>query len=78
MTLSSTGMGKEDLFRKLAEFRAGDLDWTSGKAFGMVLNAGQEYMKIGREDYAMFLSQNGLVFSEFQNKSGTKIWDRHF
>ncbi len=65
MTFSSTGMEKEELFEKLAEFRVGDLDWTSGKAFDMVFNAGQEYMEIDREAYAMFLSLNGLDFTEF-------------
>jgi glutamate/tyrosine decarboxylase-like PLP-dependent enzyme len=60
-------MGKEELFRKLEEFRAGDLNWQSGRAFGMVFNAGKDYMEVGREAFSMFLSQNGLDFTEFKS-----------
>ncbi len=67
MNFSKEGMTEEEIFEKLEYFISRDVDWESGKAFGMVFNAGKEYRDISRKAYSMFLFQNGLDFTQFDS-----------
>ena len=65
MKISKKGMTRKELFKKLDERRAGDLNWQSGKVFGYVFDPGKEAMEIGKEVYSKFLTENALDFSVF-------------
>jgi len=65
MKISKKGLSKKELFKKLDERRAHDLNWQSGKVFGYVFDPGKEAMEIGKEVYTKFLTENALDFSVF-------------
>lgn len=65
MKISKKGLSREELFKKLDERRANDLNWQSGKVFGYVFDPGKEAMEIGKEVYSKFLTENALDFSVF-------------
>lgn len=65
MKISKKGLSREELFKKLDERRADDLNWRSGKVFGYVFDPGKEAMEMGKEVYSMFLTENALDFSVF-------------
>jgi len=65
MKISKKGLSRSELFKKLDERRAGDLNWRSGKVFGYVFDPGRDAMEIGKEVYSKFLTENALDFSVF-------------
>jgi sphinganine-1-phosphate aldolase len=58
-------MGKEKLFRTMESYRSGDVPWQGGRAWGYVYDAGAEVSEVGKQAYAMFLSENGLDPTQF-------------
>lgn len=58
--LPSNGLSRADILATLERYRAGDLDWRSGRAFGYVYDPGHPAEAIGKEVYASFLTENGL------------------
>jgi len=59
------GLSREEIFKALEAQRADDIDWRSGRVFGYVYDPGQEAMALGKEVFAMFLTENALDFSVF-------------
>ena len=67
MRLPENGWTREEVFDRLAALRQDDLKWQEGRAFGYIFDPGQEVMAVGKQAYAMFLSENGLDFTVFKS-----------
>ena len=63
--IPSKGLSREEVLKKIEALRADDIDWRSGRVFGYVFDPGKEAMALGKEVYAMFLTENALDFSVF-------------
>jgi len=67
MKISEKGMSKKEIFAKLESFRADDLKWREGRAFGYVFDAGNDVAEVAKKAYTEFLSENGLDFTVFKS-----------
>ncbi|MGD2125904.1 MAG: aspartate aminotransferase family protein [Desulfobacteraceae bacterium] len=65
MEIPQKGVARDELFQELEALRAHDVDWRSGKVFGYVFDPGPEVLEVGKEAYAMFLTENALDFTVF-------------
>jgi sphinganine-1-phosphate aldolase len=60
MRIPKQGLPKEELFRQLEAFRAGDVDWRSGRTWAYVYDPGREAEAVIKQAYTMYLSENAL------------------
>jgi sphinganine-1-phosphate aldolase len=67
MKISEKGMPEEEIFAKLESFRADDLKWQEGRAYGYVFDAGSDVARVAKKAYTDFLSENGLDFTVFKS-----------
>jgi len=63
--IPAQGISKEDALAALEGFRANDVPWREGKAFGYVFDAKHEALDAGKKAYLVFLSENGLDPTSF-------------
>ena len=59
------GMSREEIVAALESFRAGDVEWRSGRAFGFVYDPGPEVEAVAKQAFAMYLTENGLDPTSF-------------
>jgi glutamate/tyrosine decarboxylase-like PLP-dependent enzyme len=57
--------GKEEIFATLEGYRAGDIEWRTGRTFGFVYDAGPEVEEVAKKAFTMYLSENGLDPTSF-------------
>ncbi len=55
----------EEIQNQLSVFKGSDVDYESGKAFGLTFNPDKEPYELAQLAYSQFLSTNGLDFSQF-------------
>ncbi len=60
MQIPEKGLPREEVLGRLQAYKAGDMDWQSGKVWCYVYNPGDETAQVVREAYQMFLTENGL------------------
>lgn len=60
MEIPNKGMSREELFRKMENFRSEDMNWRSGRTWGYVYDAGEEVEEIAKQAYMDFLGESGL------------------
>ncbi|RJP73547.1 MAG: aspartate aminotransferase family protein [Candidatus Abyssobacteria bacterium SURF_17] len=60
MKIPQQGLSRDELFRKLEEYRSGDFDWRTGRSFAYVYDPGEEALEVIKETYMKFLSENCL------------------
>jgi glutamate/tyrosine decarboxylase-like PLP-dependent enzyme len=60
MKLPEKGLSKQELFTRLNDYRAGDFDWRTGRAFAYVYDPGEEALDVIKKAYVDFLSENCL------------------
>ncbi len=60
MRIPATGLSKDDVFRTLESFRAGDVDWRSGRTWAYVYDPGKETEEVIKQAFSMYLSENAL------------------
>ncbi len=65
MRIPAKGMAKDDALAALEGYRANDVPWRQGKAFGYVFDAKHEALEAGKKAYLAFLSENGLDPTSF-------------
>ncbi|MFH1138398.1 MAG: aspartate aminotransferase family protein [Pseudomonadota bacterium] len=65
MEIPKKGLTRDEVFKKLEEFHAADLDWRSGRVFGYIYDPGREAQEVSKQAYTMFLTENGLDFTVF-------------
>lgn len=63
--IPSEGLSKDEVLRRLESYRAEDVPWREGKAFGYVFDARHEAIDAGKRAYLAFLSENGLDPTSF-------------
>lgn len=60
MKIPAKGLGKDELFEKLATFRAHDMPWRDGRTFAYVYDPGPEAESVIHRAYTMYLGENAL------------------
>jgi sphinganine-1-phosphate aldolase len=68
MTMKSIperGRSNDEIMAALEDYRARDVPWRTGKAFGYVFDARHEALDLGKRAYLAFLSENGLDPTSF-------------
>ncbi|MBN8615817.1 MAG: aspartate aminotransferase family protein [Deltaproteobacteria bacterium] len=63
--IPANGRAKDDVLTQLETFRANDVPWREGKAFGYVFDARHEALDAGKRAYLAFMSENGLDPTSF-------------
>ena len=58
--LPSTGLGRDDIFRRMREYCAGDVDWRAGRVPLYVFKASDDVTALGRDAFVEFFAENGL------------------
>ena len=58
--LPEKGLARDALFAELAGMKKDDLQYKQGRTFTLIYNAGQDVFDVGREAFALFLTENGL------------------
>jgi glutamate/tyrosine decarboxylase-like PLP-dependent enzyme len=59
-TLPRHGTDWQSLRQSLTEMGAGDVDWRRGRTAVYVFNAGEDVLRVAKEAYALFQSENAL------------------
>jgi len=59
-TLPEHGSPWPDLEVRMREYASGDVDWRSGRAAVYVFHAGEDVLRVARDAYALFQSENAL------------------
>ena len=65
MKIPEEGADREEILKRLEEFRRNDVDWRSGRIFGYVFDPGKEAMEVSKEANMSFLTENALDFTVF-------------
>ena len=65
MPLQQHGRAIDDVMRELAQKRTQDVQWSQGRAFGMVYNGGPEVHDVASRAAALYLHENALNTKAF-------------
>jgi glutamate/tyrosine decarboxylase-like PLP-dependent enzyme len=60
MRIPQRGLSKDEVFERLEAFRAGDVNWRSGRTWAYVYDPGREAEEVIKQAYTMYLSENAL------------------
>jgi len=60
MPIPPRGVPRDELLRQLGSFRAGDVNWRSGRTWAYVYDPGRDAEEVIKQAYTMFLSENAL------------------
>ena len=60
ISMPETGTDWETLKSKMEEIGSGDMDWRAGRTGMYVFFAGEDVLKVAKEAYTMFMSENAL------------------
>jgi glutamate/tyrosine decarboxylase-like PLP-dependent enzyme len=60
MRIPERGLSRDEIFRRLESFRAGDTPWRDGRTWAYVYDPGPEAEEVIQRAYTMYLSENGL------------------
>ena len=65
MQIPETGLATNKNLSTLKSYKQDDLDWASGKVFGLVYDPGKEATEVIHQAYTMYLTENGLDPTSF-------------
>ena len=60
MQIPESGLATNDILSTLKSYKQSDLDWASGKVFGLIYDPGKEATEVIHQAYTMYLTENGL------------------
>jgi len=60
MIIPQKGKPRDVILETLKKYKAGDLDWRSGKIFGYIYDPGEKVRQLINAAYTLFLSENAL------------------
>jgi len=58
--IPSKGMQKEEIFKQMEAYRAGDMNWRDGRTWAYIYDPGPEAEEVIKRAYMMFLTENAL------------------
>jgi sphinganine-1-phosphate aldolase len=64
-TIPEHGADPDDILRRLDSFRAHDVSWQDGKAFSLTYSAGPTALRLAKEAYSAYSSENMLNLDAF-------------
>ena len=67
MQIPETGQAKNEILSTLKSYKQNDLDWASGKVFGLIYDPGKEATEVIHQAYTMYLTENGLDPTSFSS-----------
>jgi sphinganine-1-phosphate aldolase len=65
MKIPAQGRSSAEVMEQLESYKANDVPWKTGRAFGYVFDARHEALDLGKRAYLMFISENGLDPTSF-------------
>ena len=65
MALPEHGLPRDEVLRRLDEFKANDVRWREGRAFTLAYHAGDEVFEVAQAAYQRFSTENGLNMDAF-------------
>jgi sphinganine-1-phosphate aldolase len=65
MSLTSSGLSRDDVFARLDEMKQNDVRWREGRAFTLAYNAGDDVIAVAEEAYRRFSTENALNTDAF-------------
>ncbi len=65
MQIPETGLATNEILSTLKSYKQNDLDWASGKVFGLVYDPGKDATDVIHQAYTMYLTENGLDPTSF-------------
>ncbi|HUC32283.1 MAG TPA: aminotransferase class V-fold PLP-dependent enzyme [Ilumatobacteraceae bacterium] len=65
MALPEHGLPRDEVLRRLDEFKANDVRWREGRAFTLAYHAGDEVFEVAQAAYQRFSTENGLNTDAF-------------
>ena len=60
MRIPSHGLARDEVFRRLEQFRADDMPWRDGRTWAYVYDPGPEAEEVIKQAFTMYLSENAL------------------
>jgi sphinganine-1-phosphate aldolase len=60
MRIPEKGLAREELFRRLEAYRAGDMPWREGRTWAYVYDPGREAEEVIKQAFTMYLTENAL------------------
>ncbi len=60
MKIPARGLSKEEIYRRLEEYRANDMPWRDGRTWAYVYDPGKEAEEVIKHAYMSYLSENAL------------------
>jgi len=60
MPIPKQGLSREQVFRRLEDFRAHDMPWRDGRTWAYVYDPGQEAEQVIKDAFSMYLTENAL------------------
>jgi len=65
MKIPEKGSTRDEIFAALDDFRAQDVPWKSGRAWGFVYDPGDDVRSVGKDAFNSFMSENALDPTSF-------------
>ena len=60
LNLPRRGTAREDVLSKLESMKSDDTDWSAGRMFSLIYNAGEEIRGVTRDAFNIYFMENGL------------------
>lgn len=60
MRIPEKGVARDELFRRLEEYRAGDMPWREGRTWAYVYDPGREAEEVIKQAFTLYLTENAL------------------
>lgn len=60
MRIPEKGLGREEIFAKLENYRENDMPWRDGRTWAYIYDPGKEAEEVIKQAYMMYLTENGL------------------
>lgn len=60
MRIPDKGLGREEIFAKLENYRENDMPWRDGRTWAYIYDPGRDAEEVIKQAYMMYLTENGL------------------
>ena len=73
VSIPDHGSSPDDVLRRLESFRSGDVGWQNGRAFSLAYSAGPEALRLAKDAYSAYSSENMLNLDAFPSLRAMQV-----
>lgn len=73
VSIPDHGSSSDDVLRRLESFRSGDVGWQNGRAFSLAYSAGPEALRLAKDAYSAYSSENMLNLDAFPSLRAMQV-----